>query len=74
MFGGSVRTLPKRASTKGQMLHCQVLLASSADLGSGWGLCDGFPKLGVPFLGVPMIIVFGGLYGGPPILGNYHVI
>ena len=33
----------------------------------------GFPKLGVPFLGVPKgrTIVFGGLYWGPPILGNY---
>ena len=35
----------------------------------------GFPKLGVPFLGVPIIrtIVFWGLYSGPPILGNYHI-
>ena len=33
-----------------------------------------FPKLGVPF-GVPIIrtIVFGGLYWGPLILGNYHI-
>ena len=36
----------------------------------------GFPKLGVPFLGVPIIrtIVFWGLYWGPTILGNYHMI
>ena len=35
----------------------------------------GFPKLGVHFLGVPIIriIVFGGLYWGTPILGNYHM-
>ena len=36
----------------------------------------GFPKLGVPFLGVPIIrtTVFGGLYyWGPPVLGNYHI-
>ena len=35
----------------------------------------GCPKLGVPFLGVPIlrIIVFWGLYWGPPILGNYHL-
>ena len=33
-----------------------------------------FPKLGVPFWGSPKIriIVFCGLYWGPPILGNYH--
>ena len=32
----------------------------------------GFPKLGVPFLEVSIIriIVFGGLYWGPLILGN----
>ena len=31
--------------------------------------------MGVPFLGVPIIrlIVFWGVYWGPPILGNYHV-
>ena len=36
---------------------------------------EGFPKLGLQFLGVPIIriIVFGGLYWGPPILGNYHL-
>ena len=36
----------------------------------------GFPKLGVTFLGVPIIrtIVFWGLYWGPPFLGNYHMI
>ena len=35
----------------------------------------GFPKLGVPVWGVPVIrsFVFGGLYWGTPILGNYHV-
>ena len=45
-----------------------------------WGrfkqsLSEGFPKLGVTFLGVPMIrtIVFWGLYWGPLILGNYQV-
>ena len=34
-----------------------------------------FPKIRVPFLGVPIIrtIVFGGLYWAPPILGNYHI-
>ena len=38
------------------------------------GLLGDFPKLGVPFLGVPIIrtIVFWGLHWGPPILGNYH--
>ena len=37
----------------------------------------GFPELGVPFLGVPVIktIVFGGLYNwGLLILGNYHIV
>ena len=35
----------------------------------------GFPKLGVPFLGAPIIrtIVFWGLYWGPLILGMYHI-
>ena len=33
----------------------------------------GFPKFGVTFLGVPiiMILVYWGLYWGPPVLGNY---
>ena len=33
----------------------------------------GFPKFGVAFLVVPiiMIMVYWGLYWGPPILGNY---
>ena len=36
----------------------------------------GFPKIRGIFLGVPIIrtIVFWGLYWGPPILGNYHII
>ena len=35
----------------------------------------GFPKIRGTFLGVPIvrIIVFWGLYWGPPILGNYHI-
>ena len=35
----------------------------------------GFPKLGVPFLGVPIIrtIIFWGLYWGPLVLGNYQL-
>ena len=38
----------------------------------------GFPKIRGTLLGgggVPIIrtIVFGGLYWGPPILGNYHI-
>ena len=35
----------------------------------------GIPKLGVNFLGVAIIriIVFGGLYWGPSILGNDHI-
>ena len=34
-----------------------------------------FPKIMGTILGVPIIrtIVFGGLYWGPPILGNYHI-
>ena len=38
-------------------------------------LHGGFPKLGVPSLGVPIIkiIVYWGLYWGPLILGNYHI-
>ena len=36
----------------------------------------GFPKIMGTFLGVPIIrtIVFWGLYWGPPILGNYHIL
>ena len=36
----------------------------------------GFPKLGVPFLGIHIIrtIVFWGLYWGLPILGIYHLV
>ena len=35
----------------------------------------GFPKLGAPFWGIPIIrtIIYWGLYWGPPILGNYHM-
>ena len=37
-------------------------------------LYGGFPKLGVPFLGLPIIriIIFGDLYWSPLILGSYH--
>ena len=40
-----------------------------------WGVYGSFPKLGVPFVGVPIIriIVFWVLYWDPLILGNYHV-
>ena len=36
----------------------------------------GFPKIRGTILGVPIIksIVFGGLYWGPLILGNYHML
>ena len=36
---------------------------------------QGFPKLGIPFLGVPMMrtILYWGLYWGTLILGNYHL-
>ena len=35
----------------------------------------GFPKIKATFLGIPIIriLVFWGLYWGPPILGNYHI-
>ena len=33
----------------------------------------GFPKLGVPFLGVPILRDFGGIYLGPIMLGNCHL-
>ena len=35
----------------------------------------GFPKIRGTLLGVPIIrtLVFGCLYWGPPILGNYHI-
>ena len=40
-----------------------------------WGVYGSFPKLGVPFLGVPIIrnVLFWVLHWGPLILGNYHV-
>ena len=43
--------------------------------GSWSAIFGSFPKLGVPFLGAPIIriIIFWGLYWGPPILGNYHL-
>ena len=36
----------------------------------------GFPKIRGTLLGVPIIriIVFWGLYWGPPILGNYQIM
>ena len=36
----------------------------------------GFPKIKGTFLGVPImrIIIYWGVYGGPPILGNYHIM
>ena len=36
----------------------------------------GFHKIGGTLLGVPIlrIIIFWGLYWGPPILGNYHMV
>ena len=36
----------------------------------------GFPKIRDTIFGVPLIrtIVFWGLYWGPPILGNYHIL
>ena len=35
----------------------------------------GVPKIRGTFLGVPVtrMIVYEGLYWGPPILGNYHI-
>ena len=47
-----------------------VLRASPAEM--VWG----FSKIRVTILGVPIIriIVLWGLYWGPPILGNYHVL
>ena len=34
----------------------------------------GFPQIRRPFWGVPIvrIVVFSGLYWGPPVYGNYH--
>ena len=45
-------------------------------LGGPLKYLGGFPKLGVPFLGVPIIrtIVYWGLYWGTSILGSYHLI
>ena len=42
----------------------------------GSGLNWGFPKIRVTFWGGPIlrIIVFGGLYWGPPILGKYQLL
>ena len=36
----------------------------------------GFAKLGEPFSEVPIIriVIFGCLYWGPLILGNYHIV
>ena len=42
---------------------------------TGLGDIWGFPKIRGTFLGVPIIriLVFRGLYWGPPIWGNYHI-
>ena len=39
------------------------------------GFIWGFPKIRGTLLGIPIIriIVYWGLYGGPLILGNYHI-
>ena len=36
----------------------------------------GFPKIRGTIVGVPIIrtIIYWGLYWGPPILGNYHML
>ena len=41
----------------------------------GLGYLGGFPKLCVPFWGVPRmrILIYWALYLGPFILGNYHL-
>ena len=50
--------------------------AESQAYGPSRTVFGGFPKLGVPFWGVPLIrsIVYWGLYWGPLILGNYRIL
>ena len=60
----NARIVPRDPSKAGQSRSLQI----REHLG-------GIPKIRGAFLGVPIvrIIVFWGLYRGPPILGNYHV-
>ena len=63
-----------------EVLGCSLVLAISPtqnktndfETGTIWG----FPKIRGTFVGVPIIriIVFWGLYWGPLILGNYHML
>ena len=54
------------------LAHAEGGLALAVRIVTIWG----FPKIRGTFLGVPLIriIVFWGLYWGPLILGNYHII
>ena len=59
--------------TQNQIKNIQGIqgLGLKGIIGAIWG----FPKTRGTLLGVPIIriIVFGGLYWGTPILGNYHI-
>ena len=61
---------------QGRVLSCsQYFLQNLMDLGSLLGYIRRFHKIRNTFLGVPIIwiMVFWGLYCGPPILGHYHI-
>ena len=49
-------------------------IPSSSSQGPTLSLFGSFPKLGVPFLGAPIIrtLVYWGLYWRPPIQGSKH--
>ena len=58
----------------GILENCGVLLEDGIRTATGIDIWE-YPKIRGTFLGVPIvrIVVFGGLYWGSPILGNYHI-
>ena len=58
--------------------HCDYVLSLKTEDKRIVSDCPtwGFPKIRGTLLGVPVIriIIFGGLYWGPLILGNYHIV
>ena len=60
------------------MLRCiEKLKTTSPKMSPNFSISQygGFLKIRGTFWGVLIvrILVFGGLFGGPPILGNYHI-
>ena len=69
-FGREKNSMVLRSS------HNSHLGRTSPKISDSLSLMWGSPKVGVPFWGVPIvrIIVFGGMLGGTPSLGNTYVV